>query len=206
MEALSKEYGECFIDIKLDETVKENILVSTPFQKKKHFYLNQKACLLKASGKISFGDNTYNLNEDDSYGLMDWGRGNLPFKHNWMWGNGSGIVNGVKFGFNIGSFGNNINGSENIFFYGDKYHKIDEIIVECNDSNYMDEWHYHAKDGSFEFTMSPIYDNHTKTKILWVNNECHQVFGYFNGYILLDDEKIEINNFLAFTEKARNRW
>ena len=52
---------------------------------------------------------------------MDFGRGVLPFRHNWIWGNGSGIVGGKYFGFNIGEFGNIVNGSENIFFYDNNF-------------------------------------------------------------------------------------
>ena len=204
MDTIHKEYEKCSVDIRLEDTVNDNILVCTPFDKPKHFYLNQKTCLLKASGEATFGNNQYNF--DNSFGLMDWGRGYLPFKHSWIWGSGSGYVDGIKFGFNIGSFGNNENGSENIFFYDDTSYKMDKVDISFNENNPMEEWHYRSSDDNFVFTMKPIYDNHTKTKILWVNNECHQVFGLFNGYIIVDNKKIEIKDFLAFTENAHNRW
>lgn len=205
MKALSKEFGDCEVNIKLEETLDDNILVLTPFAKKKHFYLNQKDCLMKADGYAKFGDLRYDFN-NDSFGLLDWGRGVLPFKHQWIWGNGSGIVNGKAFGFNIGSFGNNEFGSENVFFYDGKSYKLDKLNIEFDENDYMKEWKYYNSEDTFNFIMKPVYDNHTKTKILWVDNECHQVFGNFSGYIRIDGEKIEINNFYAFTENAHNRW
>ena len=160
---------------------------------------------MKASGNIYFGDNHYNLN-GETFGLLDWGRGVLPFKHQWIWGNGSGIVDGKYFGFNIGSFGNNEYGSENIFFYDGKSYKLNKVDIKFSEDDYMNEWEYLSDDGTFCFKMMPIYDNHTKTKMLWVNNECHQVFGNFSGYIVIDGRKIEIKDFWAFTEFAHNRW
>ena len=204
--ANNKEYGNCCANIELEETQDDNILVCTPFNKKKQFYLNQKACLLKAKGYVKFGDLKYDFMENESFGLLDWGRGVLPFKHEWVWGSGSGIVNGKYFGFNIGKFGNNENGTENIFFYDGKSYKLGQVDIAFNKDNYMDDWTYQSDDESFVFKMKPVYDNFTKTKALWVDNSCHQVFGFFNGYVKIDDKKIEINNFWAFTENAHNRW
>ena len=161
---------------------------------------------MNASGVVSINDNKYYLKNDESFGLMDFGRGVLPFRHNWIWGNGSGIANGKYFGFNIGEFGNTINGSENIFFYDNKSYKMDKVNITFNKDNYMDDWSAWSNDKSFVFTMSPIYDNNTKTKVLWVDNCCHQVFGLFNGYIMVDGKRIDIKDFFAFIEYAKNRW
>ena len=203
--ANDKKLGQCSATIKLQETQKEHILVSTPFEKKKHFYLNQKNCLMRAYGSIRFGEKKYDL-EDKSFGLLDWGRGVLPFKHQWVWGSGSGLVNGKLFGFNIGRFGNNEFGTENIFWYDGKSYKLGKVEITYNPDAYMDDWTYLSDDGLFSFKMKPVYDNHTKTKMLWVDNECHQVFGFFSGYIKIDDKLIEIKDFWAFTEFAHNRW
>ena len=193
-------------DINLIDNGNNSILVSTPFNKRYEFYLNEKKCLLKSSGYVDFNGIRYDIKKDEAFGLLDWGRGVFPFKHKWVWGNGSGYVNNTLFGFNIGEFGNNTNGSENIFFYDGKSYKLDKVNIKFNESNYMEPWEYESDDGSFVFKMTPTYDNHTKTKMLWVDNECHQIFGYFNGYIIVDGKKIEIKDFYAFTECAHNRW
>ena len=80
------------------------------------------------------------------------------------------------------------------------------MIITFNKDNYMDNWCVESNDKSFVFTMSPIYDNNTKTKVLWVDNCCHQVFGLFNGYIMVDGKRIDIKDFFAFIEYAKNRW
>lgn len=197
---------ESDIHITLKETQNDSILVSTPFEKKKHFYLNQKINLMEASGEINIEGNKYTLDNKTSFALLDWGRGVLPFKHEWVWGSLSTKIDDVYFGFNLGSFGDNRNGTENIFYYGNKSYKLDEIKISFNKDNYMDEWVYESSCGSFMFKMTPFYDNYTTTRVLWVNNSCHQVFGVFKGYIIIDDKKIEIDNVIGFTEHAKNRW
>ncbi len=193
-------------NIKLVDRGNNSVLVSTPFNKRNEFYLNEKKCLLESSGYVDFNGQRYDIKKGESFGLLDWGRGVFPFKHTWVWGSGSGYVDNIPFGFNIGEFGDNRNGTENIFFYNNKSYKLNKINIKFDESDYMDEWSYESDDGSFMFKMIPTYDNHTKTKLLWVDNECHQIFGYFNGYIVVDGKKIEIKDFYAFTECAHNRW
>lgn len=204
LEADDKTLGKCLVDIKM-EPRNNGILVATAFEDDKQFYLNNKMCLLKPSGKATLGDINYHL-DDNCYGIVDWGRGYLPFSHQWIWGSGAGLVNGKYFGFNIGKFGNNENGSENIFYYDNKEYKMNTVEISLNEDNVYDKWHYKSDNGNFVFEMKPLYDNHTKTKVLFVDNECHQMFGKFYGYIIVDNEKIEISDFFAFTEIAHNRW
>ena len=99
MKASNDKYKNCSIHIKLENTLDDDILVLTPFKKKYEFYLNQKRCLMKASGTLDFDNIHYDFIENESFGLLDWGRGVLPFKHEWIWGNGSGIINNHYFGF-----------------------------------------------------------------------------------------------------------
>jgi hypothetical protein len=56
-------------------------------------------------------------------------------------------------------------------------------------------------------TFTPIYDRYTETKLLFVNNHCHQIFGKFSGKAVLDDGTvIEVKDLVAFAEHAVNRW
>ena len=56
-------------------------------------------------------------------------------------------------------------------------------------------------------TMTPSWDRTTKTKLLFIDNECHQVFGRFDGFAVLDDgTKLEVRELFAFAEHAVNNW
>ena len=81
------------------------------------------------------------------------------------------------------------------------------MIVDRDLQNYMAPWTFTDTTGKFQMQMTPVYDNFTQTKFGFVNNKCHQVFGEFNGFVILPTgEKIKINNLLAFCEHAVNQW
>ncbi|MFR5876906.1 MAG: DUF2804 domain-containing protein, partial [Eubacterium sp.] len=126
----------------------------------------------------------------------------------WYWGSGSGQVNGVPFGFNLGyGFGNTSAASENVIFYDGKAHKFDDIIFNISD-NYIDPWTFKSSDGRFDMYFEPIIDRSDYTSVANVIvTDQHQVFGRMTGTAVLDDgTKIEIKDFLCFAEKVHNKY
>ncbi|NLO64072.1 MAG: DUF2804 domain-containing protein [Clostridiales bacterium] len=205
--AAKTKHGDCEIKLTLSYPADaEGILVVTPFGKPYEFYHNYKQSCMQAEGYAKFGDVKAVFEKDKSFGLIDWGRGILPFSHKWWWGNGSHKLEDGYFGFNIGVFGNTEFASENAVFYNHKTHKLGRITYTRGE-NYTDPWYFTSDDKRFEMAFTPIFDNYTTIKLLWVNNACHQVFGYFNGKVVLDDGKtLVIKDMLAFVEEANNNW
>lgn len=183
----------------------DGILVVTPFEKPNQFYHNYKQCCMKAEGFARIGNLQENF--DGVYALIDWGRGVLPYTHKWWWSNGSGEINGLRFGFNIGVFGDNCNATENTIFYDGVAHKLGNITYTRPDDFISGDWEFVSDDGRFTCVMSPFYDNFTELNFLIAHNRCHQVFGKFNGAVKLDDgTTLKLNNLTAFIEEAQNRW
>jgi len=197
------------IDIALAQPDPVSVVMATPFdQNPAFFYYNQKINCMPATGAAKIGDAVYRFEPDTAFGLLDWGRGVWPFRHEWYWGNGSGWVNGKRFGFNIGyGFGNTSAATENMLFYDGTAHKISQVIFDLPGGGYMSRKRFTSDDGRFEMAFTPIYDRYTETKLLFVDNSCHQIFGKFNGKAVLDDgQVIEVKDLVAFTEHAVNRW
>ena len=94
----------------------ESMVIATPFKESgDHFYYNQKINCLPAEGKVEFDGQEYSFQKEDSFGVLDWGRGVWPYKNSWYWGSASGMVDGRRFGFNIGyGFGDTSAASEYI--------------------------------------------------------------------------------------------
>lgn len=182
--------------------IKEKMVIATPFEKPRQWYLNYKENCFVVNGYCRIEDVCYNIK--DGFGLLDWGRGVWPYKHKWVWGNGGTIVDGKHFGFNIGwGFGNTEAATENMFFYNNKAYKLGEITELRVGENYR----YVDSEMRFVFDVEPIYDNFTKTNMMWVHNKCHQIFGKWTGYVVLDDgRQLEIPTFTAFCEYAENKW
>ena len=202
----NKKYQNIEFDIHMEnDPDNEKMVIATPFKNKKQFYLNYKENYYKVWGKVVFDDNIFELN--DATGLIDWGRGVWPYKHEWFWGNMTSFIDGVPFGFNIGwGFGDLSNATENMFFYNKKAYKLGKLIVERNVNNYMDKWYLKDEFGQMELEFSPFYNNYTENKYVVIDTHCNQLFGYFKGHIIVDAKKIEFANLLAFIEHAENKW
>lgn len=189
------------------ESSNTSMVIVTPFDKPKHFYYNQKINCLKATGYVTLGDKHYNL--DNSYGVLDWGRGVWTYKNTWYWSSASGEINNKTIGFNLGyGFGNNQNATENMFFYDNECYKLDEVTFNIPKSNgkekYLDKWTFTSNDNALYLEFTPILNRNALTNLLVLKTDQNQVFGYFNGYIMANDRKIEINNLLGFAEKVTN--
>lgn len=181
---------------------KDKMVIATPFKKPNQWYLNYKENCFVANGYCRIDDMEMKIVNGN--GLIDWGRGVWPRKHSWVWGNGSTIVDGQHFGFNIGwGFGNTTNATENMFFLDNKAYKLGEV----QETRVGDAYRYTDKEHKFTFNVTPLFDNYTRTKAPTVNNSCHQVFGVWRGFVTLPNGKtLEIPPFVAFCEHAKNCW
>lgn len=195
-------------DILLTRQNENSIVINTPFEESpRAFYYNQKINCMKAEGFVRYQGRRYSFMQDQSFGLLDWGRGVWPFHNEWYWSNGTGYVEDKIFGFNLGcGFGNTASATENILFYDHSVHKLGDVIFDRSE-DYMKPWHLYDKDGRLDLILTPLYDRTTRTKLLWVDNCCHQMFGEFNGWAVLEDgTKLKIERLVSFAEHAVNNW
>ena len=186
----------------------DTIVVCTPWEKKKSkFYYNQKINPILAEGKVIFGEKEFLFSNNDSYAVLDWGRGVWPYKDTWYWSSASGKVNNKLFGFNLGyGFGHNPS-SENIVFFDGKAHKLDKIEFKFNKKDFLEPWTIKSNDNRCELLFEPIINRHDTVNLLIFKSVQNQVFGRFSGFVILDNgEKLEILNFLGFAEEVYNRW
>jgi hypothetical protein len=73
--------------------------------------------------------------------------------------------------------------------------------------DYMKPWTFTSDDGRFEMDFTPIIDRASCTDIKLICSDQHQVFGRFNGKIILDDgTAICVQDFQGFAEKVYNKW
>ncbi len=195
---------ELYQDPKMD-----TIVVVTPFKENpKRFYYNQKINCMPAKGKIEIGGDSYQFSEDNCFGVLDWGRGVWTYKNQWYWGSASGLVKGKPIGWNIGyGFGDLSTHTENIIFYDGKGHKFDQVTFHIDPDDYLKPWRFTSNDGRFEMDFEPIFDRTNKMNLLILKTEPHQVFGYYNGHVVLDDgTKLHVDRLLGFAEEVFNKW
>lgn len=172
------------------------------------FYYNRKINCMPAAGAIEVVGQTYRFDPEDSLGVLDWGRGNWTYKNRWYWGSASGVQDGHLLGWNIGyGFSDRSRASENMVFYNGRAHKLDEVEFHMDTGDYLCPWRFSSSDGRFEMDFEPILDRQSRTDLGLIKSVQHQVFGYFNGYMVFDDgARMRVRNFLGFAEDVLNQW
>ena len=202
--------GSLYAKVELFDEPEESMVICTPFSKEKHFYYNQKINCMRAKGEVVYGGRTYVFDPDDSFAVLDWGRGVWTYHNTWYWGSASGAVDGVPFGWNIGSgFGDTSAASENMLFYNGKAHKLSQVKfnIPGDEKDFLSPWTFTSDDGRFEMDFRPVLDRASCTDVKLIKSDQHQVFGMFTGKAVLDDGTvIEVKDFPGFAEKVENKW
>lgn len=207
----TKEKKDVRLDLYLEETNEDSIVVATPFDKNAHFYYNQKINCLRSNGYVKVGDDIYSFNED-SWGVLDWGRGVWTYKNTWFWSSMSGEFEGKRIGFNLGyGFGDNTSHSENIFFYDDKSYKLEDVhfdipIKKNGGDSFLEQWKFRSITGDINITFTPIMNRHANMNVGIIKSLQNQVFGTFSGYILIDGKEHFFADMPGFAEKVTNKW
>jgi hypothetical protein len=202
------------VDIELSDEPRDSMVIATPFPgKPKAFYYNRKIIGMRACGQVRYRGETIAFSPDDSFGLLDWGRGVWPYKNSWYWSAGHGLVDGEVFGFNLGyGFGDSSAASENMLFYRGQAHKLDSVefripVDQDGRDDFLKPWRFTSTDGRFEAEFRPILDRAALTSLGVLSSDQHQVFGFYNGTVVLDDGRtLHLRDFLGFAEKVCNKW
>ena len=197
----------------LTDEPRDSMAIATPFKKPKHFYYNQKIIGMRAEGFCRIGETTYPFHREDSFALLDWGRGVWTYKNTWYWSAAQGEIDGHGFGFNLGyGFGDTSAASENMLFYDGAAQKLGTVDVGIpKDADGKDAllrpWHMRDDAGRLDLIFTPILDRASKTDVLVICSDQHQVFGRFSGTVRLDDgREVKLCDFLGFAEKVFNKW
>lgn len=200
-------------EIRLTEEPRDSMVIATPFEKPKHFYYNQKIIGMRAEGCCKIGEQVYPFSRGDSFALLDWGRGVWTYKNTWYWSAAQGEIDGHVFGFNLGyGFGDTSAASENMLFYDGTAHKLGRVdfgIPKKSDGSddLLSPWHFTDDAGRLDLVFTPIMDRASKTDVLVICSDQHQVFGRFTGTVRLDDgTAVQLCGFLGFAEKVFNKW
>ena len=202
--------GALSAQIELCDAPEESMVICTPFDKKGHFYFNQKINCLRATGEVRYGGRVYVFDPDESFAVLDWGRGVWTYHNTWYWGSASGAVDGVPFGWNIGyGFGDCSAATENMLFYKGKAHKLSRVTfhIPGGEKDYLSPWTFDSDDGRFTMDFVPVLDRASCTDLKLIKSDQHQVFGRFTGSAILDDgTEIRVRDFPGFAEKVENKW
>ena len=197
----------------------ESINIQTTWAHNRNlFYLNEKINGMKVNngyyniGKSISGD--INIKDPENIFItLDWGRGVWAYSGTWYWSSATGMVNGNKVGFNLGyGFSDRSPATENCIFYNDKIHKLNQVeFIIPNDEKdlcVLDKpWIIKSDNDRINLKFWPQVNRHSQLNYGIIKSDQNQVFGVFEGELVLDHgQKIQVNNLHGFAEKVFNRW
>jgi len=187
----------------------ESCNVVIPWNPKQFVYTSKHACL-PAQGEVGFGPASIHFNSDDSFACLDRVRGIWPYKTAWQWGAGSGVENGHTVGLNLGgTWTDGTSATENAFSVDGRLTKVSEDLAwEYDKRDYTQPWTIRTPiSDQIRLTFTPFYERVSKSNLIVVRSNMHQMFGYFSGTVKTEDDRaVEITRLLGWVENHRVRW
>jgi len=173
------------------------------------FYDNTKINCMPAQGFIQHGHHRETLQPENCIGSLDWGRGVWEYQSYWNWASSSGFLpNGQTIGLNLGQgFGDLSKATENAVILNGKVHKLGAVKFDYKSGDYLHPWHFTDDEKRLDLTFTPFKDRTARTNLGIIFSEVHQMFGRYNGYVILDDgSKLDIHDLIGFAEEHHARW
>ena len=135
------------------------------------FQFTAKHHTLPTTGIVKIGNRRYKFNEEESYAVLDYGRGIWPREATWNWGMASQRMRGRRIGLNFGGKWTDGTGmTENAIFVDGVMTKIHEdVIFEYDRNDFMKPWTIRSKfSETVDLTFTPFFERVAKI------NEAHK--------------------------------
>ncbi len=159
----------------------------------------------RVSGRLTLDGVVHEVDDTDSFAVLDHGRGKWPYSITWNWGAGSepGGRRAIQLG---GRWTDGTGSTENALFVDARAHKISEDLAWRYDrSDWMRPWQVTGRRVSA--TLSPVHVREARSKLLVVGSNTHQAFGEWSGWALDDSgERISLDGLFGWAEEAVQRW
>ncbi|MDN5342559.1 MULTISPECIES: DUF2804 domain-containing protein [Oceanotoga] len=185
----------------------ESLNVVIPWNEKRFQYTSKQNCL-PVEGALYTNNQTIIFEKNSSLASLDFGRGKWPYETFWNWATFSTYISKNKIGINFGAKWTDGTGmNENAITYNDKIYKINEDIKFIYDKkNLMANWTLKNSNESINLKFTPLYIRKDRTKALFIKSKFDQIFGYFNGYVQINDKKINITKTYGCVEEHKAKW
>lgn len=154
-------------------------------------------------GSIILGSSAHAVSAEDSFAVLDHGRGRWPYRVTWNWAAGSRPGLALNLG---GRWTDGTGSTENGVFVEGRLHKIGaDLTWEYDRTDWLRPWRIHGPGVDVRF--EPFHERIAGTNLGLVANETHQCFGGFSGWVEGDGgERFDVGGLTGWAEEARNRW
>lgn len=219
---------DLMFDAVLDDSPQDSMVIVTPWaEDPRAFYYNQKIVGMRAQGSFKKGLLVHGFGPDDSFGLLDWGRGVWTRDNTWRWavahgwqdGQGGSPLESHRFGLNLGyGFGDTSAASENMAFVDGVAHKLGRVEFDIplklggvnakklgERYDLLQPWHLTDDEGRLDLLFTPRLDRVDYMDFAVIRTDQHQVFGTYDGMVVLDDGTVfHVGNLPGSAEVVHN--
>lgn len=180
-----------------------------------------------AHGWVEANGIRYPVPEDQSWAVLDHGRGRWPREISWNWAAASGTVDGWQALFNAPYLQENPRArsedhvvglqfgaqwtdgtgiTENaLYFDGDLFKISADINFEYDTTNWMAPWRITGPD--VDLTFEPFYNKHSSMDLKLLSSQTNQCFGSYKGMISVPRiGMIMVTDLVGFAEDVHNKW
>ncbi|SCL71281.1 Protein of unknown function [Micromonospora citrea] len=154
-------------------------------------------------GTLRLDGTAHPIGGDDSFAVLDHGRGKWPYAVRWNWAAGSGPGRAIQLG---GRWTDGTGSTENALLLDGRLHKIGtELAWRYDRADWLRPWRITGTGVDVEF--HPFHERVARTNLGVLANETHQCFGHFSGWVCAaDGERVDLDGLVGWAEEARNRW
>ena len=160
----------------------------------------------RVAGRMVVAGQEHRVEAEDSWAVLDHGRGRWPYAVTWNWGAGSGVVDDVVVGLQLGGqWTDGTGASENALVVDGRLHPLDELL----------EWDYDTRDPSrpwrirgqhVDVALEPFHQRVATTNLGVLASHTHQSFGHWSGHVVVDGRQLPVDGLVGWAEEARQRW
>lgn len=173
----------------------------------KGFNYTHKEAGIPVRGTIHHKDVSWDVQEEDSFGVRDYTLGYLARQTFWNWASGGGNDReGNRIGFNLVQGVNETGFTENVFWVNGRLVKIDVVDFRYDDLDLLKPWHIESNDGRVRLRFLPDGKRSANTNVGLIVSKFHQPFGRFEGTLQDGNQTWELQNASGFAEEHYAKW
>lgn len=186
----------------------ETLNVVVPWNPRTFQFTSKQNCL-PAHGSVRIGDEVYEYDPRNAFGVLDYGRGIWPYRTRWNWGSFSQRQKDCVAGVNIGGkWTDGTGANENSITVDGKLYKVSEDLVwEYDTADFMKPWRIRTEHSDMiDLTLTPFYDKRAGVNLILLGTRTHQCFGTFSGALNAGGRKITVENAVGWAEESISKW
>ncbi len=169
-------------------------------------YANKTAGL-PVSGRLTWGGAEHDLEALGTHGHHDFSCGYMRRETYWNWACLSGLdAEGHALGLNVSCGVNETSYSENCAWLDGSLIRLGLARFVFDRADVMKPWEVKSQDGAVDLRFTPLGLHEERMQAGLVASNFRQVFGYFEGEMVLSGRARRVNRIFGFVEDQYVKW